>query len=339
MAVFDMQSAVKYIEGNSFEGMDFDYPDGIEISGRQFSVARISNYGECQSYEILKKYITDQGGIIRDKAVKGVDYLIVTPSPIKKDRSFVYKNETEKYEKAVGYRRTTGKPIIIRDIDFYIVNDLFPKLTADDKRRVVMEYIDGNPCFTEKTSKKVKTFISAKAKDDPYLHVKNIMEEAVPESDYAEHEIQKLLIPDEQTGLQMSLWEWRKYLSLSEKDYHGTGTGLELKKCKALNHTISIPARIDGKPVFRVAKKAFSNFGTHVSEVILPETVEAVENYTFYKCGSLKKVIIMNPKCDIPLYSFIECPELKEVLVGGKNIVAGYGKKGFYISYIPIRRD
>ncbi len=157
-----------YIDNHSFSKMEFDKPECIEISGKQFAIARVSNYAACKSYDALVKFIEEKGGTVKDNAVRSADYLIITPSPTSQ-MNFTYKAETDKYEKALGYRRSSGKPFIIRDIDFYIINDLFSKLTIDDKRRVAIEYLYGNSYFTEKAAKKVVSFISQKGQSEQYL--------------------------------------------------------------------------------------------------------------------------------------------------------------------------
>lgn len=314
MATVNLRDTIKYIEQNSFNDLIFENPDALVIAGRQFAIARLSNYGICPSYDALVKYIESNGGTVKAKAVKSSDYLIITPAAIG-EYSMVYKEEREKYEKAIDYHRTQNKPKIIRDVDFYIVSNMFSKLAIDDKRRVAMEYVNGNSNFTEKTAKKVVDFISQKARGDAYLQSQPAIMAIANQMATEKANTTKQNTNEKATTLQ----QWRKHFSFSDDMYRGQ-TGLILKKCKTLLPSISVPAEIEGKPIICVERKAFMNLGDLVNEIVIPATVLGMENYAFYQCSGLQRVIVENPNCYIPVYCFADCENLKEIIVNGINI-------------------
>lgn len=323
----------EYVEEQTFEGVKFDSPEEIKIDGGQFTVAKISHYAECKSYSAMVKFIKEKGGIVKDEAVKSADYVIVTPVSTRSENStMVYVKEKEKYEKAVSYNLKTGKPLIIRDIDFYIINNMFSKLDINDKRRVVLEYVKGeNICFNEKNSKPVQSFIKNKARDDMYFQTKSEIMALANES-VKENLQEDIELLDENTG---TLKEWRKYFSFSEETYRGKTT-LILKKCKMLTETVRVPAVIEGMPVTKVEMNAFKNLNGFVKEVILPHTVTCIRKYSFNNCEGIERIVIENKKCEIDRYSFC-CPTIKEIIINGKNVAAKEDDE-LYKDYVFVKK-
>ena len=322
----NLRNTISYIENNTFKGMVFDDPTGMVISGKQFAIARLTDYGICPSYEALVKFIEENGGIVKERAVKSADYLIVTPLATKSS-TLVYKEEKDKYEKAVMYRKTSVRPRIIRDIDFFIACDMFSKIKIDDKRRLIMEYARNAQIFNEKTKKKILSFLTSKGKDDPYLKTQNLKMLNLNTSNNETVGNTILLIPDEKESSAFSLQNWRKYFSLSEGQRAGK-KGLLLKKCKALNASIRVPGNIDGNSVVAIDRNAFSNLGEYAKEIYLPDTVVYIENNAFSDCSALQKVVIEA--------AFVNCPYLKEILVCGINIAMDERKEYGQIKIIPV---
>lgn len=308
-------STFEYVDQHSFQNMTYSEPGNLVIAGSKFAIARLSSYGYCASYDALVRFIEANGGEVKESAVKSVDYLIITPFPTGR-HSFVYKKEQDKYEKAVGYYKSDRRPIIIRDVDFYIITNMFSKLAIHDKRRVAAEYINGNPYFTDKSAAQVRNFIIRKSRDDEYLKTKPAMMNLVAQE---AKKTAKEDLPDEETG---TLRQWRKYFSLTEGEYYGI-TGWILTKNKMLRPTVRVPAFIEGKPVLCIKRRAFTNTEGFVEEVILPDSVVAIEENAFEQCQGLQRIVIENPKCSMFTYSFIECRELTRVEVAGSNIAKG----------------
>jgi hypothetical protein len=92
---------------------------------------------------------------------------------------------------------------------------------------------------------------------------------------------------------------------------------------------VEIPSEIDG---YKVKKLGISNDdysgedwswgdyddsgfsrNKYVKEVIVPDSVEEIEPYSFYKCKNLKKVTLGKGVTEIPLELFADCSKLEEV--------------------------
>lgn len=322
MATQALKETIEYIDKHSFSKLKYDTPRDMTISGKRFAIARLSRNGECPSYEMLVKFIENNGGTVRPDIIQDADYLIITPRPSKQPQygkiqeQQKAKKELEKYEQAVSRRKETGLPMIVRDIDFYIVNDMFSKVSADDKRRMVLEYVKGNPHFPEKTIKKVLSHISQKARDDAYLRSKPAVME-IASQQAGEKAAATGQLPNEQTG---TLREWRKHFSFSEVT-GPSGPRLVLKKCKTMLPTLRLPAYIEGKPVVAVERSAFVALDSTVKEIIIPDTVIRIASHAFYQCSGLKRIVIEYSDCLIDRYSFAECPELQEVIWDGVNAI------------------
>ncbi len=73
--------------------------------------------------------------------------------------------------------------------------------------------------------------------------------------------------------------------------------------------------------------------GNRLSNIIIPETVSKISNYTFYNCSSLTSVAIGNSVTSIGKYAFSYCPSLTSVTIG--NSVTSIGECAFsYCSYL-----
>ena len=100
--------------------------------------------------------------------------------------------------------------------------------------------------------------------------------------------------------------------------------------------TAEIPAEIEGLPVTSISycafydcyqlkeiqlpdtlktieKEAFSHTG--LERVTIPESIETIENYTFYMCKSLKNITIPDTVKTIGEYAFEECDALTEITI------------------------
>lgn len=299
--------AVDYIEMNSFETLYFDDIQSIDLQGKQIALAILTYNGEWPSNDVVKKYITEKGGKF-PATVKKPDYLIVTPISKQKDAIHFSTGKYAKYLDAVNSRKNTGKPIIIRDIDFFDVNNLFSKLTVHDKRRIVMDSLKSDSRLTEKTKKKAKEFIASNGEGDVYLNKQDSIIELL--NGAAKDE---LLIPDEKDCVNFTIKDWRKYFSLSVKN----GT-VEIKKCYACNSTIYVPELIDNMPVTSIARYAF-NLGESVKEVVLPKTVCMLANCAFYYCMGLERVVIKNPDFIANQAEFSNCKKLMYIIIGEQD--------------------
>ena len=302
-------AAFNYLNNYTFDGLEYDTPEEIVYTGRVFTIAW------SNGWEALEKYITDRGGTVKMSAAKSADYVIIGPIP-KPGKGLIYKHPMDVYKKALEYRRSTGKPSILRDVDFYIIADMFSKLKIDEKRRMVMEYVNGNPLYREKNSKKVIDFIAGKARSDAYLGPKGIAKALTS----AGNASTRLLLPDADECASFTLKDWRRYFSFSANKFDKEDS-LAITKCKAQNSTIRIPDTVAGKKIKQIGRHAFDNMDNSVEEVIVPSTVNGIEAYAFMRCKGLKRVVLENPKCYASQDAFRYCPNLKEVIRNGENVI------------------
>ncbi len=64
----------------------------------------------------------------------------------------------------------------------------------------------------------------------------------------------------------------------------------------------AIPSEINGKKVTKIAKNAFKDSG--LTSIIIPKTVETLEDYSFYGLNSLEKIVILNDNIKIGNHVF-----------------------------------
>ena len=322
------------IEEHTFDGVHYDNPNDVKIEGKQFTLARISNYGKCFGSSAIIKLIEEKGGVVKGEAVKSSDYVIVTARPIDEKNSFVYAKEQQIYDKAVAYNSSCGKPKIIRDIDFYIIFNMFSTLPIEEKRRIVLEYIKGNNSnFNDKNTKSIITFIKNKGRSDLYLkefpEIKAIADDAVKTkaakktaSSYTEI---------------TTLREWRKHFSLSE-DMRNGKKGYIVKKCKTLTGVVRVPEMIEDKPVVAIERNAFKETEEFVKEVVIPKSVVHIGDWAFFDCPTLERIIIDNSECMIYNCAFYNCPNLKEIIIDGKPAELEKPQEGFKKDFVIINR-
>lgn len=88
--------------------------------------------------------------------------------------------------------------------------------------------------------------------------------------------------------------------------------GISITGYDGKENEIEIPEYIEGKPVFKVAKKAFlSKKG--LLEITLPETIEVLEEWAFGYCSSLEKVSLPKRKLVLGKGVFFSCTSLREI--------------------------
>ncbi|MBQ7849144.1 MAG: leucine-rich repeat protein [Clostridia bacterium] len=90
------------------------------------------------------------------------------------------------------------------------------------------------------------------------------------------------------------------------------GEGLQLVGYRGRDARVSVPARIDGKPVVSVGKKAFSQ-SAGVTEIVLPEGVTEIADSAFWGCGSLERIVLPGSVRKIGESAFWDCRQLKEL--------------------------
>ena len=101
------------------------------------------------------------------------------------------------------------------------------------------------------------------------------------------------------------------YLTYVEKDEGIVITGFSGRVLR-----VEIPELIDDKPVVKIEKKAFLSRKT-LKQVILPETVTFIDDWTFAFCSNLESICLPSAKFEVGRALFLECGKL-ELLEGRK---------------------
>ena len=97
---------------------------------------------------------------------------------------------------------------------------------------------------------------------------------------------------------------------------------LSLKKVdydKNNSEIIEVPAMVDGMPVKQIASKCFED--APYTEIILPEGLEYIEPFTFYKCHNLETVNFPDSLKNIGSYAFMECDNLGTLEITCPDII------------------
>lgn len=91
------------------------------------------------------------------------------------------------------------------------------------------------------------------------------------------------------------------------------------KKCSLINYhgtssSVTIPATVNGCSVTEIMSYSFQN-NSHIVTVTVPKTLIKIDDYAFYNCKNLTKVIYKNKYMKWG-YSFVECPKFQSMTLG-----------------------
>lgn len=91
------------------------------------------------------------------------------------------------------------------------------------------------------------------------------------------------------------------------------------KKCSLINYhgtnsSVTIPSTVNGCSVTEIMSYSFQNNSSIVT-VTVPKTVIKINDYAFYNCKNLKKMIYKN-KYMTWGYSFVDCPKFQSMTLG-----------------------
>lgn len=75
---------------------------------------------------------------------------------------------------------------------------------------------------------------------------------------------------------------------------------------------INLPSRIDGMPVTEIRENAFYKC-TSLKEIVIPESVSKIGDYAFFECTSLETAGISAKISEIPEGAFYGCENLKNI--------------------------
>ena len=85
---------------------------------------------------------------------------------------------------------------------------------------------------------------------------------------------------------------------------------------------VSIPSKIEGKPVTSIGEWAFG-WCSSLTSVTIPDSVTSIREAAFRCCSSLKSVTIPNSVTSIGEYAFDNCSSLKSVTIPNSGISIG----------------
>lgn len=94
--------------------------------------------------------------------------------------------------------------------------------------------------------------------------------------------------------------------------------GISITGYDGKEREIEIPQNIEGKPVYKIAKKAFLSKKS-LLEIILPETIEVLEEWAFGYCSSLEKVFLPKRRLILGKGVFFSCTSLREICCSSKR--------------------
>lgn len=85
---------------------------------------------------------------------------------------------------------------------------------------------------------------------------------------------------------------------------------------------IFVPAQFAGKPVKSIGVSAFENDAA-LTDIYLPESVEAIADYAFYGCPNLASVKMQDGLKTIGVQAFKNCESLQDIEISGKLNAVG----------------
>jgi hypothetical protein len=99
--------------------------------------------------------------------------------------------------------------------------------------------------------------------------------------------------------------------------------------------TLPIPNEIEGLPVTKIGNGAFFN-KTNLTEVIIPNTVTAIEREAFRGCLNLTRITIGNSVISIGAGAFACCASLTSVTIPNRVISIEWGAFFFFTSLTSV---
>ena len=109
-----------------------------------------------------------------------------------------------------------------------------------------------------------------------------------------------------------------QYQKIVGKDeYRLIGLGL------AAESDIVISSTYNGLPVTEIAESTFEDV-SHISSVIIPDTITTIGNKAFHNCDGLTNVTIPNSVTTIGYDAFYHCEKLESITIGNSVTTIGY---------------
>lgn len=117
------------------------------------------------------------------------------------------------------------------------------------------------------------------------------------------------------------------YISTSEveKDYEVEDDlgGVNILRYIGEGGKVTVPSVIEGKTVRQISDNAFR--GSEVTNVVIPSSVDTIENHAFSGCDKLESLTIYEGVKVIDDYAFADCPKLALVSLPDSLMEIGVG--------------
>ena len=95
---------------------------------------------------------------------------------------------------------------------------------------------------------------------------------------------------------------------------------------------VVIPESIDGLPVTRIYRYAFTNANPPIERIVIPEGVTTLDMYAFARCESLREISIPSTITDIPERAFHMTTSLTSIIFPNGDNIKSIGMYAFYKS-------
>lgn len=111
-----------------------------------------------------------------------------------------------------------------------------------------------------------------------------------------------------------TLADGRLYYKITQGNREGAGKAICITRFQGQAGEVRLPARMEGLPVTTVGKKAFLS-RKNLYRVILPDTLEEVEDWAFAYCSGLKSVEFPGRRIQFGRSVFLECTGLERIVI------------------------
>lgn len=115
--------------------------------------------------------------------------------------------------------------------------------------------------------------------------------------------------------------QWAQWSDAADFDWEAAENGVAVTACRVQEERLVVPPVLDGQPVVRLAAGAFT--GCAASEIILPQSLETVEDGAFRDCA-VQSLTLFDSIVSISDAAFENCPRLQTLYINAAEAPYGY---------------